>query len=153
MSGVLAGALGGSLAVLPALWWLRWTGCRSPARTGDSDLGVELLPVLDGVVKAHVAGTRYGVRVGDLLSQGEPGFALTWMGACGDGVGTALLVIDAARNLLVGATFTGPGVGELRHAATIAIAGTVPLERLRHAVPAFPTVSEVWLRLLEGLAL
>ncbi|WP_372352250.1 hypothetical protein [Streptomyces sp. KL116D] len=48
-----------------------------------------------------------------------------------------------------GVTFVGPGVGELIHAATIAIAGEVPIGRLWHAVPAYPTVSEVWLRLLE----
>lgn len=64
--------------------------------------------------------------------------------------GTAKLVIDVERGVLVGATFTGPGTGELLHAATIAIVSEVPLTRLWHAVPAFPTVSEVWLRLLEN---
>lgn len=69
----------------------------------------------------------------------------------GDGIkGRAKLVIDQDRRLVVGATFVGPGVGELLHAATIAIVGEVPLDRLWHAVPAFPTVSEVWLRLLEA---
>ncbi len=63
--------------------------------------------------------------------------------------GTARLVIDLGREVLVGATFTGPAVAELLHAATIAIVGEVPVERLRHAVPPFPTRSEVWLRLLE----
>ncbi|MFD0774091.1 hypothetical protein ACFQZ2_09160 [Streptomonospora algeriensis] len=58
--------------------------------------------------------------------------------------------IDQRRRTIVGATFVGPGVGELLHAATIAIAGQVPLGTLWHAVPAFPTVSEVWLRLLEA---
>ena len=53
--------------------------------------------------------------------------------------------------MVVGATFVGPGVQELLHSATIAIAGEVTLDRLWHAVPSFPTVSEVWLRLLEGL--
>jgi pyruvate/2-oxoglutarate dehydrogenase complex dihydrolipoamide dehydrogenase (E3) component len=52
--------------------------------------------------------------------------------------------------VLVGATFTGPDVAELLHAATIAIAGEVPMDRLRHAVPAYPTVSEVWLKLVEA---
>jgi pyruvate/2-oxoglutarate dehydrogenase complex dihydrolipoamide dehydrogenase (E3) component len=53
----------------------------------------------------------------------------------------------------VGATFTGPGVQELLHSATIAIAGAVGLDGLWHAVPAFPTVSEVWLHLLEACGL
>ena len=53
----------------------------------------------------------------------------------------------------MGATSTGPGTSELPHSATIAIVGEVPLERLWNAVPAFPTVSEVWLRMLEAAGL
>jgi pyruvate/2-oxoglutarate dehydrogenase complex dihydrolipoamide dehydrogenase (E3) component len=72
----------------------------------------------------------------------------------GEGVcGTSCLVVDDARRVVVGATFTGPGVQELLHAATVAIAGEVPLERLWHAVPSFPTVSEVWVHLLETYGL
>ncbi len=72
----------------------------------------------------------------------------------GDGVsGTSKLVVDGRRGVLVGATFTGPGVQELLHSATVAIAGEVPLEVLWHAVPSFPTVSEVWLHLLEAYGL
>jgi dihydrolipoamide dehydrogenase len=72
----------------------------------------------------------------------------------GNGVnGTCQLVVDQARRVVVGATFTGPGVQELLHSATVAVAGEVPLERLWHAVPSFPTVSEVWLRLLETYGL
>ena len=68
----------------------------------------------------------------------------------GEGVnGTIQLIVDEERRVIVGATFVGPGAGELLHAATIAIAGEVPLERLWHAVPSFPTVTEAWLRLLE----
>ncbi|MGH8912254.1 MAG: dihydrolipoyl dehydrogenase family protein [Acidimicrobiia bacterium] len=63
--------------------------------------------------------------------------------------GTAKLVIDRRRRVIVGATFVGPKMGELLHSATIAVVGEVPLERLWHAVPSFPTLSEVWLRLLE----
>ena len=70
-----------------------------------------------------------------------------------DIAGTSKLVIDEGRHVIVGATFTGPDVQEMLHAATIAIVGEVPLERLWHAVPAFPTVSEVWLRLLEQYGL
>lgn len=64
--------------------------------------------------------------------------------------GRAKLVVDEARGVLVGATFVGQDVAELVHAATIAIVGEVPIARLWHAVPAYPTMSEVWLRLLEA---
>jgi dihydrolipoamide dehydrogenase len=63
--------------------------------------------------------------------------------------GRARMVIDADRNILIGFTAVGPDVAELLHAATIAVAGEVPLDRLWHAVPAYPTISEIWLRLLE----
>ncbi len=62
--------------------------------------------------------------------------------------GTSRLLIDRERRVVVGATITGAEVGELLHAATIAIVGEVPLDRLRHAVPCFPTRSEIWLSLL-----
>lgn len=64
-------------------------------------------------------------------------------------VGRAGMVVDEDRGVIVGFTVVGPDVAELLHAATIAIAGEVPIDRLWHAVPAYPTVSEVWLRLLE----
>lgn len=67
--------------------------------------------------------------------------------------GWAQLVIDEDRKVLLGATFAGPDVAELLHAATIAIVGEVPLDRLWHAVPSYPTISEVWLRLLEKYGL
>ena len=63
--------------------------------------------------------------------------------------GAARLVVDEDRQVVVGATFVGQDVTDLVHAATIAIVGEVPLSRLWHAVPAYPTMSEVWLRFLE----
>ena len=63
--------------------------------------------------------------------------------------GTAIAVIDTEREVLLGMTFIGPGVAEMIQAATIAIVGEVPIARLWHAVPAYPTINEVWLRLLE----
>ncbi len=63
--------------------------------------------------------------------------------------GRAALLVDTDRNVPVGVTFVGQDVAELLHAATIAVVGEVPIDRLWHAVPAFPTMSEVWLRLLE----
>jgi len=67
--------------------------------------------------------------------------------------GWAQLVVDEDRKVLLGATFAGPDVAELLHAATIAVVGEVPLDRLWHAVPSYPTISEVWLRLLEKYGL
>ncbi|WP_193605712.1 dihydrolipoyl dehydrogenase family protein [Nocardioides dongkuii] len=64
--------------------------------------------------------------------------------------GRARMVVDANRGILVGFTVVGPDVGELLHAVTIAITAEVPLDRLWHAVPAYPTMSEIWLRLLEA---
>lgn len=61
----------------------------------------------------------------------------------------ARIVIDEAREVIVGATFVGPEIAESLHAATIAIVAAVPLRTLAHAIPAFPTRSEVWLRLLD----
>ncbi len=74
--------------------------------------------------------------------------------ALGRGIkGTSQIVVDQDRRVIVGATFVGPGAGELLHAATIAIAAEVPLDTLWHAIPAFPTMSEIWLRFLEEYGL
>ena len=67
--------------------------------------------------------------------------------------GTARLVVDEDRGVIVGATFTGAAVASSLHAATIAVVAEVPLATLWHAVPAFPTRSELWLRLLETYGL
>lgn len=67
--------------------------------------------------------------------------------------GRACLVVDEDRSVVVGATVVGHDVAELLHSATVAVVGEVTLERLRHAVPSYPTQSEVWLRLLEAYGL
>ncbi|MGB3376114.1 MAG: pyridine nucleotide-disulfide oxidoreductase, partial [Microbacterium sp.] len=64
--------------------------------------------------------------------------------------GQARMIIDTERDVVLGVTFVGPDVAEMLQAATIAVVGEVPLSRLWHAVPAYPTMNEVWLRLLEG---
>ncbi|MCG5462470.1 NAD(P)/FAD-dependent oxidoreductase [Micromonospora sp. MED01] len=93
---------------------------------------------------AEAAGLR--IRVVDYDLAAVAGAALH-----ADGYqGHARMVVDEDRRVIVGVTLVGPDVAELIHAATIAIVGEVPLERLWHAVPAYPTVSEVWLRLLEA---
>ncbi len=67
--------------------------------------------------------------------------------------GRAKLVVDEDRRVVVGATFVGQDVAELLHSATVAVVGEVPLDTLWHVVPSYPTVSEVWLRLLETYGL
>jgi pyruvate/2-oxoglutarate dehydrogenase complex dihydrolipoamide dehydrogenase (E3) component len=92
---------------------------------------------------AEQAGLR--VRAVDQSTSGNAGGSFYGRNA----TGTARLVIDEDRRVLVGATFTGAEVAEFVHAATIAIVGRVTIDELWHAVPSFPTRSEVWLRLLE----
>ena len=71
-----------------------------------------------------------------------------------DYAGQAQLVLDTARDdVVVGATFVGPDAAEMLHAATVAVVGELPLSRLWHAVPSYPTVSEVWLRFAETAGL
>ncbi|WP_432189029.1 dihydrolipoyl dehydrogenase family protein [Streptomyces sp. Tue6028] len=65
--------------------------------------------------------------------------------------GRAKLVVDRADDVVLGATFVGTGIAELVHSATTAIVGRIPLSTLWHVVPSYPTVSEIWLRLLETL--
>jgi dihydrolipoamide dehydrogenase len=67
--------------------------------------------------------------------------------------GRAKMVVDEDRRVLLGVTFVGPGVVDHLHAATIAVTAEIPLDRLWHAVPAFPTTSEIWLELLEAYGL
>jgi dihydrolipoamide dehydrogenase len=102
-----------------------------------------------GLTEAQARGAAIDVRTVRHATGGVAGAAV--LGA--EFRGTSQLVIDQRRQVIVGATFVGPGVQELLYSATVAIAGEVTLDRLWHAVPAFPTVSEVWLRLLEAYGL
>jgi len=95
---------------------------------------------------AEVAGkTGRSIRVVD--------YDLSWIAGASahadDYQGRARAIVDEERQVLLGVTFVGPDVSEMIQAATIAIVGEVPLARLWHAVPAYPTVNEVWLRFLE----
>ncbi len=102
-----------------------------------------------GLTEAEARKAGRPVRAVEYALENTAGASLL-----GEGLGgTAKLVVDESRRILLGATFTGPEVGELLHAATIAVAGEVPLDTLWHAVPSFPTLSEVWLRLLETYGL
>lgn len=100
-----------------------------------------------GLTAAQAEKAGVAVRVAEVSFSSVSG-----AGILADGyAGRARLVVDDDRGVVVGATFVGQDTAELVHAATIAIVGEVPVERLWHAVPAFPTLSEVWLRLLEDL--
>jgi pyruvate/2-oxoglutarate dehydrogenase complex dihydrolipoamide dehydrogenase (E3) component len=102
-----------------------------------------------GPTEAEARRSGQDVRVVRTDTGGVPGAYVQ-----GNGIaGTSQLIVDQGRRVVVGATFTGQGTQELLHSATVAVAGQVPLERLLHAVPSFPTVSEVWLRLLEAYGL
>ena len=89
------------------------------------------------------------VRAVDRSTSGNAGGSFYGRNA----VGTTRLVIDEERRVVVGATFTGADVADFLHAATIAVVGEVPLEKLWRSVPSFPTRSEVWLKLLEEYGL
>lgn len=103
----------------------------------------EVVAVGHSAESAEAAGIEVGVVDYDLGS--VAGASLH-----ADGYhGKAQMVIDEQRKVLVGFTAVGPDISDLLHAATIAIVGEVPLDRLWHAVPAYPTISEIWLRLLE----
>jgi len=98
-----------------------------------------------GLTLAAASEKGLPVRAVDVETSGNAGGSFVGRGA----PGTARLVVDEERRVVVGATITGSEVAEALHAATIAVVGKVPLEDLWHAVPSFPTRSELWLRLLE----
>ena len=102
-----------------------------------------------GLTLAAAQEAGLDVRAVEVETSGNAGGSFVGRGAAG----TARLVVDENRRVVVGATITGAEVAEALHAATIAVVGEVPLDDLWHAVPAFPTRSELWLRLLEAYGL
>jgi dihydrolipoamide dehydrogenase len=118
----------------------RWDGELSP-RVVFTDpqiaaVGQTLREALDAGIPARAVDARMDATPGaSFIGKGAPS-------AC-------RIVVDEQREVMIGAIFTGPGIAESLHAATVAIVGEVPLRRLVHAMPAFPTRSEVWLRLLD----
>jgi pyruvate/2-oxoglutarate dehydrogenase complex dihydrolipoamide dehydrogenase (E3) component len=96
---------------------------------------------------AEEAGLR--VRAVDVETSGNAGGSFIGR----DAPGTARIVVDEERRVVVGATITGAEIAEALHAATITVVAEVPLDDLWHAVPSFPTRSELWLRLLEAYGL
>ena len=99
-----------------------------------------------GLTLAAAEAAGLTARAVDVETSGNAGGSFVGRGA----PGTARLVVDEQRGVVIGATITGSEVSEALHAATIAVVAKVPLEDLWHAVPAFPTRSELWLRLLEA---
>ena len=89
------------------------------------------------------------VRAVDMETSGTAGGSFYGRNA----PGTSRLVVDEKRRVIVGATFCGTDVAEWLQAATFAVVGEVPIDKLWHAVPSFPTRSEVWLRLFETYGL
>ncbi|MBJ7470606.1 MAG: NAD(P)/FAD-dependent oxidoreductase [Solirubrobacteraceae bacterium] len=99
-----------------------------------------------GHTEATAKEAGLDVRVVDVPTSGNAGASFVGKGA----PGTCRLLVDESRGVIVGATFTGVEIGEQIHAATIAITAAVPVDQLWQAVPAFPSRSEIWLRLLEA---
>jgi dihydrolipoamide dehydrogenase len=98
-----------------------------------------------GLTSAAARRAGFDIRVVD--------YDLGWVAGASlqaDGYeGKARMIVDEKRKVVLGVTFVGQDVSELLHAATIAVVGEVPIDRLWHAVPAYPTMNEIWLRLLE----
>ena len=132
----------------------------------ENALGREVEASAEGIGSPRVTFTDPQVAaVGKTLDQAkEAGIDATAVDVDTDGTagasfqgkgtgGTSRIVVDEDRKTIVGATFVGFETADFLHAATIAVVGEVPLERLRHAVPAYPTRSEVWLKLIEAYGL
>jgi len=100
-----------------------------------------------GMTEAEARESGHDVVISRVPTSSAAGSGLIRDHVAGD----VQLVVDRDSRLLLGATFVGPEVGELIHAATVAIIGDVPVHVLRHAVASYPTASELWLRLLEEL--
>ncbi|HEX4058800.1 MAG TPA: NAD(P)/FAD-dependent oxidoreductase [Galbitalea sp.] len=99
-----------------------------------------------GLTAAAAEKTGYDIRVID--------YDLSWLAGTAiqadDYKGQARMVVDEKRKVIIGVTFVGQDVSEMLQAATFAVVGEIPLDRLWHGVPAYPTMNEIWLRLLEA---
>jgi L-lactate dehydrogenase complex protein LldG len=167
VADVLAG-LGARRIGVPAgldrSWLSDWDGTVEEDR---ADVPAPRLEALDAVVTASAVSCAESGTIFLDGSSGQGRRALSLVpdvhlcvvdlssvagaGLYGDGYrGRARMVVDLDDETLRGVTFVGPGVGELLHSASIAVSGRIPVNRLWHAVPSYPTISEVWLRLLEA---
>jgi dihydrolipoamide dehydrogenase len=132
----------------------------------ENVLGREVEAIAEGIGSPRVTFTDPQVSaVGKTLAQAEEaGIDAHAVDVPTDGTagasfqgkdtgGTSRLVVNEKKQTIVGATFTGFETADFLHAATIAILGEVPLDRLRHAIAAYPTRSEIWLKLIEDYGL
>nr|WP_276611877.1 hypothetical protein [Kineococcus vitellinus] len=132
-----------------------WSRYAATATTSDVAQAVPQVVFTDpevaqvGLTAAVARERGFEVRVVDYELGNVAGASLVADGY----TGRARMVVDERRRVVLGATFVGQDVAELLHAATIAVVGEVPIDRLWHAVPSYPTISEVWLRLLETYGL
>ena len=138
-------------------------GARAAGREPDADhttpwaddLGAPQVVFTDpevasaGLTEAQARERGLRIRVVDVPMDSAAGSGLQAEGYQGQ----ARMVVDEDAGVVVGATFVGQDVAELVHAATVAIVGKVPVTTLWHAVPSYPTMSEIWLRLLEEYGL
>jgi pyruvate/2-oxoglutarate dehydrogenase complex dihydrolipoamide dehydrogenase (E3) component len=67
--------------------------------------------------------------------------------------GWAQWILDAETEVLLGATIVGQDAADLIHASTVAIVGGMNIQQLVHAIPCFPTMSEVYLNLIDAAGL
>ena len=102
-----------------------------------------------GLTDEQARGRGIRTRVVDLPMDAAAGPGLQAEGYQGH----VRVVVDADEEVVVGATLVGQDVADLVHAATVAVVGRVPLPTLWHAVPSYPTMSEIWLRVLEDYGL
>ena len=129
----------------------------------DAVRGVSRELRVDGAVSPRVTFTDPQVAAVGRTLQGarEEGLdaecveAETSGNAAGSFVGRGVdartrLVYERASGRVLGVTFVGAEVAEALHAATIAVSAGLRMDQLWHAVPAFPTRSEVWLQLQEA---
>ncbi|MEA2358409.1 MAG: hypothetical protein QOI62_1669 [Solirubrobacteraceae bacterium] len=105
-------------------------------------------PQVAAVGLTEAAAREAGIEVRTVSYPSAGAAGASFVGRHTDGL--CRLVVDGSRDVIVGATFVGFEVAEWLHAATIAIVGEIPIARLWDCVPAFPTRSEAWLRLLEA---
>ncbi|KAI9725372.1 MAG: Dihydrolipoyl dehydrogenase [Chrysothrix sp. TS-e1954] len=106
------------------------------------------LPEIASVGLTRKAAAKSGRKVREVTSMARTEGAELRMDGYEDG--WAQWIVDETSNKLLGATFVGDNVTDLLHASTVAIVGGLTLDRIAHAIPAFPTMSEVYLNLLEA---